>query len=69
MIGRAVNEHWKLKAIDSLETSLNAEEGLSDAERKKILESLIGNQEIREIILPKEKSIIKNHNTELTKER
>lgn len=48
---------------------LNAEEGLSDAERKKILESLIGNQEIREIILPKEKSIIKNHNTELTKER
>jgi hypothetical protein len=70
MIVRAVDEHWKLKAIDSLENSINAAEGgLPDAERKKILESLVENQEIREIILSKEKPIIKNDNTELTKER
>jgi hypothetical protein len=43
-------------------------EGPSDAERKKILDSLIGNQEIREIVLLKEK-FTKNHNTELTKDR
>jgi hypothetical protein len=66
MIESAVNEYWKLIAIDSLESSINAER-LSDAERKKILESLVENQEIREIILVKEKFIIKNHNTELTK--
>jgi hypothetical protein len=58
MIESAINEYWKLIAIDSLESSINAER-LSDAERKKILESLVENQEIREIILSKEKFIIK----------
>jgi hypothetical protein len=42
-------------AINSLKTSMNAE-GLSDAERKKILESLVEDRDIREIILLKENS-------------
>jgi len=51
MIEGALNDYWKLKAIDSLETSINSS-GLPDEERKKILDTLIDNRHIKEILLP-----------------
>jgi hypothetical protein len=51
MIEGALNDYWKLKAIDSLETSINSS-GLPDDERKKILDTLIDNRHIKEILLP-----------------
>jgi predicted transcriptional regulator len=54
MIGGALKVYWKLKAIDSLDTSINTN-GLPDVEHKRIVEVLIGSQEIREIILSREK--------------
>jgi hypothetical protein len=51
MIEGALNDYWKLKAIDSLETSINSA-GLPDEERKKILDTLIDNRHIKEILLP-----------------
>jgi predicted transcriptional regulator len=54
MIEGALKDYWKLKAIDSLETSINTNE-LPDVEHKRIVEVLIGSQEIREIILSREK--------------
>jgi hypothetical protein len=51
MIEGALNDYWKLKAIDSLETSINSA-GLPDDERKKILDTLIDNRHIKEILLP-----------------
>ena len=50
-IENALNNYWKLKAIDSLETSINSA-GLPDDERKKILDTLIDNRHIKEILLP-----------------
>jgi hypothetical protein len=44
----AVNNYWKLKAIDSLEMSNN----LPLEERKKLVNELIGNQEIKDILVP-----------------
>jgi predicted transcriptional regulator len=54
MIEGALKDYWKLKAIDSLETSINTNE-LPDVEHKRIVEVLIGSQEMREIILSREK--------------
>jgi hypothetical protein len=51
MIEGALNDYWKLKAIDSLDTSINSA-GLPDDERKKILDTLIDNRHIKEILLP-----------------
>ena len=50
MIEGALNDYWKLKAIDSLETSINSA-GLPDDGRK-ILDTLIDNRHIKEILLP-----------------
>jgi len=44
----AVNNYWKLKAIDLLEMSNN----LPLEERKKLVNELIGNQEIKDILVP-----------------
>ena len=46
MIENALNDYWKLKAIDSLDGSINTTE-----ERSKILDTLIDNQEIKKILL------------------
>jgi predicted transcriptional regulator len=51
MIENALNDYWKLKAIDSLEGALNIE--LPTEERSKILDTLIDNHHIKEILLPK----------------
>ena len=48
MIENALNDYWKLKAIDSLDGSINTTE-----ERSKILDTLIDNHHIKEILLPK----------------
>jgi predicted transcriptional regulator len=50
MIENALNDYWKLKAIDSLEgDGLNME--LPTEERSKILDTLIANQNIKQILL------------------
>ena len=54
-IENAVNNYWKLKAIDSLEDST-----LSPTERKKLIDNLLDNQEIKDILVSPDKS--KNEN-------
>ena len=44
----AVENHWKLKAVDSIDSN----EILSPEERKKLINNLIDNQEIRDILVP-----------------
>lgn len=46
LIGQAVENYWKLKAIDSIETSLPDSE-----ERKKMIDTLIENNNIKNILL------------------
>jgi uncharacterized Fe-S cluster-containing MiaB family protein len=48
MIECALEDLWKLKAIDSLEDSHRE---LPEEERNKILDALIGNGQIKEIIV------------------
>jgi predicted transcriptional regulator len=48
MIENALNDYWKLKAIDSI---LEKENSINTKERNKILDSLIDNQKIKEILL------------------
>jgi ribonuclease HII len=43
----AANNYWNLKAIDSLEDS----DDLPSEERKKLIDQLIDNQEIKDIII------------------
>lgn len=45
-IDSAANNHWKLKVIDSIELS----DELPKEERKKLLDNLIENKQIREIL-------------------
>jgi predicted transcriptional regulator len=47
-IEMAAEDHWKLKAIDSIERSDNR--GLPAEEFKKIIDNLIKNQQIRDIL-------------------
>jgi hypothetical protein len=47
LLANAVKNHWKLKAIDSLGNY----DLLSKQERVKIIERMIGNQQIRQILL------------------
>jgi predicted transcriptional regulator len=49
MIENALNDYWKLKAIDSLEDAPNMQ--LPTEEHSKILDTLIDNQKIKEILL------------------
>ena len=50
LIGNAVENGWKLKAIDSIETS-SADSDLIDEERRKIIDSLIESKNIKNILL------------------
>ncbi|MGB6531965.1 MAG: hypothetical protein WBF33_27985 [Candidatus Nitrosopolaris sp.] len=58
IIGKAVNQIWKLKAIDSFSVSGNGE--LPQEQFHRIIDTLIANQEIKDILLKqiKEKSYI-----------
>jgi hypothetical protein len=49
IIGIAVNQYWKLKAIDSIKTSGNRE--LPQEQLHTIIDKLIANQEIKDILL------------------
>jgi hypothetical protein len=48
-IENAVNNYWKLKAIDSLEQS---DHRYTEEERKKLINTLIDNQEIKDTLVP-----------------
>ena len=50
-IENAVNNYWNLQAIDSLEDST-----LSPTERKKLIDNLLDNQEIKDILVSPDKS-------------
>jgi predicted transcriptional regulator len=51
MIGNALTDYWKLKAIDSLDSSTST--GLPQEEHDKILNTLIDDQQIKQILLVK----------------
>ena len=51
MIENALTDYWKLKAIDSLDSSINTR--LSQEEHDKILNTLIDDQQIKQILLVK----------------
>jgi hypothetical protein len=54
LVGEAVDNYWKLKAIDSIESSErnNSNNAFSTEERKKIMDSLIDKEsEIKDILL------------------
>ena len=51
LIDQAIHDHWKLKAIDALETKSSS--GIPDEEREKIIDMLIDNYELKEILSPK----------------
>lgn len=49
IIEKAISNYWKLKAIDSLEMSNE----LPKEEQRKLMESLLDNEELREILIKK----------------
>lgn len=52
LVGEAVDNYWKLKAIDSIESSENNNNAFSTEERKKLMDSLIDEEsEIKDILL------------------
>lgn len=51
LIDQAIHDHWKLKAIDALETKSNS--GIQDEEREKIVDMLIDNSELKGILAAK----------------
>jgi hypothetical protein len=52
LVGEAVDNYWKLKAIDSIESSEHNNNAFSTEERKKIMDSLIDKEsEIKDILL------------------
>lgn len=52
LVGEAVDNYWKLKAIDSIESSENNNNAFSTEERKKLMDSLIDKEsEIKDILL------------------
>jgi len=50
LIGQAVENYWKLKAIDSLESTISYND-LSAEERKKLIDTLIKSSSIKNILL------------------
>ena len=49
LLGTAVKNYWKLKAIDSLGVANDS--NMPKEERKRIIEELIGNRQIKDILL------------------
>jgi hypothetical protein len=54
IIGKAVDQYWKLKAIDSIRASGNGE--LPQEQFRTIIDKLIANQEIKNILLKQAKT-------------
>ena len=52
-IENALNNYWKLKAVDSLETSNE----LPKEERHKLIETLLDNQGLKAVIVKEESSV------------
>jgi predicted transcriptional regulator len=50
LLGNAVKNYWKLKAIDSFGVA-NEEDSMPKEERNKIIDQMIRNQQIKEILL------------------
>jgi ABC-type Zn uptake system ZnuABC Zn-binding protein ZnuA len=50
IIGRAIENYWKLKAIDLLEPSI-PDNSLSAEQRKKLIDTLIESSDIKNILL------------------
>jgi predicted transcriptional regulator len=48
LIDQAIHDHWKLKAIDALETKSSS--GIPDEEREKIVDMLVDNHELNRIL-------------------
>jgi predicted transcriptional regulator len=51
LLGNALKNYWKLNAIESL--GVAQEGGIPETERTKIIDQMIGNQQIKEILLSK----------------
>ena len=51
LLGNAVKNYWKLRAIDSLGGATN--DSIPEEERNKIIDKMINNREIKEILLSK----------------
>ena len=51
LIDQAIHDHWKLKAIDALETKSSS--GIPDEEREKIVDMLVDNHELKRILRAK----------------
>jgi hypothetical protein len=51
LIDQAIHDHWKLKAIDALESKSSS--GILDEEREKVIDMLIDNYELKEILSSK----------------
>src|SRR5215467_7714292 len=49
LIGKALNQYWKLEAIDSINVTCNG--GLPQDQLHRIIDTLITNQEIKDILL------------------
>jgi hypothetical protein len=62
-IGKAVNQYWKLKAIDSIRASDNGE--VPQEQVHKIIETLIANQDIKDILLKQMKEKPPIYETEI----
>jgi DNA-binding HxlR family transcriptional regulator len=60
IIGKALENHWKLAAIDSIESPGN-NVGLSTEERNKIIEVLIKDPEIKESVLKERHPAVTNN--------
>lgn len=48
LIDQAIHDHWKLKAVDALETKSSS--GIPDEEREKIVDMLVDNHELKRIL-------------------
>jgi len=48
LIGKAKQNFWKLRAIDSIESSSH---GMSSDERRKVIETLLAEEDLKEILL------------------
>jgi hypothetical protein len=64
LIGKTLSYYWKLKAIESLETSTNS--GLLNEEKTQLINALIDNHQIKDILmkLPSNLSIEINSKTQ-----
>jgi hypothetical protein len=60
LIGNAVDNYWKLKAVDSIEILLS-EDDLSVEEQRRIINALIERNDIKNILLNQNVPSGKNH--------